>query len=225
MVPPDEFIATAERIGLINKIGEWVLTTACQQLQQWKRAGLKLDMAINVSPSHFSSPHFVDMVDQARIDFGLEAGELEIEITESMSRDTERHVKVCRKLHDLGVKIAVDDFGTGYSSLSVLKKLEMDTIKVDRAFINNLPNDKTSVMMAKAIIGMALGLKFDVVAEGVENLEQLQFLQELGCPYIQGYYFSPPVGADEIPQLVETEFKFPDFDEESPSHLHQKTSR
>jgi diguanylate cyclase (GGDEF)-like protein/PAS domain S-box-containing protein len=225
LVSPDDFIATAERIGLINQIGEWVITTACRQLQLWKSSGLELDMAVNVSPSHFSSPNFVEMVDKARIDYGLEKGELEIEITESMSRDTERHVKVCRKLHELGIKIAVDDFGTGYSSLSVLKKLEMDTIKVDRAFINNLPNDKTSVMMAKAIVGMALGLKFDVVAEGVENLEQLQFLQELGCPYIQGYYFSQPVEADEIQLLVEQKLRFPDLDEESPSHLDQTTSR
>jgi diguanylate cyclase (GGDEF)-like protein len=224
LVPPDDFIATAERIGLINKIGEWVLSTACRQLQQWKSAGLELDMAVNVSPSHFSSPSFVETVHQAILDYALEDGELEIEITESMSRDTERHVKVCRKLHQLGVKIAVDDFGTGYSSLSVLKKLEMDTIKVDRAFISNLPDDQTSVMMAKAIIGMALGLKFNVVAEGVENLEQLQFLQELGCPYIQGYYFSKPLEPDQIPLLVKSKFQFSDEDKELSSHLYQTSS-
>ncbi len=224
IVQPDKFIAAAERIGLINKIGEWVLTTACQQLQQWKAAGLKLNMAVNVSSSHFSSPNFVEVVNQAMLDHDLDEGELEIEITESMSRDAEQHAKICRKLHQVGVRIAVDDFGTGYSSLSVLKKLDIDTLKVDRAFVKNLPNDKASVMMVKAIVNMADGLDFDVIAEGVEKLEQLQFLQKLGCPYIQGFYFSKPVVADEIPLLVKSGFQFPDIDEESPNHPYLTTA-
>ncbi len=207
MVPPNEFIPTAERIGLINKIGEWALTTACQQLQQWKADGLKLDMAVNVSSSHFSSSGFVDVVNRAKLDHDLKSGELEIEITESMSRNTEQHIGVSQKLHDLGIKIAVDDFGTGYSSLSVLKQLQIDTIKIDREFIHNLPDDQASVMMAKAIISMSIGLNFNIIAEGVETLEQLKFLQQLGCTCIQGYYFSRPVEADEIPPLAAIEFE------------------
>ncbi|MBX2886451.1 MAG: diguanylate cyclase, partial [Granulosicoccus sp.] len=125
MIPPDLFIATAERVGMIKEIGEWVIATACAQLQQWRQSGLRLQMAVNVSSSHFASRDFVDFVKTNLERFELQHGELEIEITESTSRDPEEHCRVCHQLRELGVRIAIDDFGTGYSSLSVLGKLEV----------------------------------------------------------------------------------------------------
>ena len=197
-VPPDTFISTAERMGLIGSIGEWVMVTACRQLQHWKKLGLDLEMAINISSNHFSAPGFVDTLVRVMRDHGIEAGELEIEITESMSRNPELHIEVCRQLHENGIKVAIDDFGTGYSSLSVLQQLEVDTLKVDRSFVQHLPNDETSVMMVSSIVKMAMGLGFDIVAEGVETAEQADFLKALGCAYVQGYYFSRPVEAAQI---------------------------
>ena len=210
-IPPDEFIETAERIGLINDIGIWVLNTACHQLKQWKAEGLALEMAINVSSSHFSSPGFVECVEQACQQFDIQHGELEIEITESVSRDTQQHIEVCKELHKNGIKVAIDDFGTGYSSLSVLKQLQVNTLKVDRAFIQNLPGDESSALMVRAIVAMAVGLGFDVVAEGVETKEQAEFLQQIGPLYIQGYYYSRPVEAELIPQLSKSIFNIPEL--------------
>lgn len=206
LIPPDRFIDTAERIGLINEIGEWVLETACNQLRQWKSQGLELGMAVNVSSSHFSSENFVSKVKQVSAQFNIQRGELEIEITESMSRDPSMHIRVCHELNLQGVRVAIDDFGTGYSSLSVIKQLEVDTLKVDRAFIKHLPEDKSSAMMVTAIINMAKGLDLDVVAEGVETVEQVSYLKNQGCPHAQGYYFSRPVDAEQIPHLVNKSF-------------------
>lgn len=210
LVSPDQFIDTAERIGLINEIGEWVLETACNQLQQWKLQEYNLGMAVNVSSSHFSSSNFVDKVLQAKRQFNLNDGDLEIEITESMSRDPTMHIQVCHELHVQGVKVAIDDFGTGYSSLSVIKQLEVDSLKVDRVFIQHLPDDKSSAMMVTAITSLAKGLGLDVVAEGVETLEQALFLKSLGCPHVQGYYFSRPVEAEQIPDIVNESYVLPE---------------
>ena len=132
----------------------------------------------------------------------LRPGDLEVEITESMTRDPVQHSNVCQQLRSAGVRIAIDDFGTGYSSLSVLDKLEVDTLKIDRSFIMGLPDDTSSILLVQAIMELSLGLGYDVVAEGVETKEQLEHLKELNCPYIQGYYFSKPVQATEIPALV-----------------------
>ncbi len=201
-VSPDVFIDTAERIGLIHEIGEWVLDHACSQLAEWKRQGLRLQMAVNIASNHFSAARFVDRVGETLDRYQIGDGELEVEITESLTRDPQQHLKVCRELRSRGVRVAIDDFGTGYSSLSVLKQLQVDTLKVDRSFIRHLPSDPTSTLMVRAIIDMALGLGFDVVAEGVEDAAQADFLRELGCPYVQGYYFSRPVTAEEIPGMA-----------------------
>jgi diguanylate cyclase (GGDEF)-like protein len=206
LIAPDQFIATAERIGIINKIGEWVLQTACKQQQKWKQQGIELNMAINISSSHFSSHAFPATIEQAVNHFNLAPGDLEIEITESQTRNPEEHIWVCHKLRAKGVKIAIDDFGTGYSSLSVLKQLEIDTLKIDREFIRELPNESSAALMVSTIVNMSLSLGYNIVAEGVENYDQAKFLSDLGCPLVQGYYFSKPVPVAQITELINISF-------------------
>ncbi len=207
MVPPDQFIDAAERIGLINKIGEWVLATACEQHSQWKQKDIDLNMAINISSGHFSTKGFPEKVEQEITRCGLLPGDLEIEITESQTRNPDEHICICKQLQEKGVKVAIDDFGTGYSSLSVLKKLEIDTLKVDREFIRELPHEPAAALMVSTIVNMSLGLGYSVVAEGVETLDQAEFLYSLGCPLVQGYFFSKPVQAVEIENLVGKDFR------------------
>ncbi len=202
LVRPDLFIGLAEQVGVIDDIGCWVLKTASKQLQSWKSQGIKLCMAVNISSGHFESAGFVNVVKENIAEFGLEANELEIEITESMTRNHKRHVRICHQLRKEGIRIAIDDFGTGYSSLSVLTQLEVDTLKIDRSFIMGLPQDKASALMVRTIIDLSKGLGFDIVAEGVESFEQLQLVKSMGCHYVQGYYFSKPVTADKIPPLT-----------------------
>ncbi len=202
IISPDVFIATAERVGMINEIGEWVLETSCKQLRKWHDAGLNLQMAINISGGHFVEDNFCESVLKVVEKNNLKPGDLEVEITESMTRDPQQHSRVCQQLRSAGVRIAIDDFGTGYSSLSVLDKLDVDTLKIDRSFIMGLPDDISSILLVKAIMELSLGLGYDVVAEGVETEAQLQHLKALNCPFVQGYYFSKAVTAEEVPLLV-----------------------
>ena len=207
LVPPDEFIPVAERIGLINAIGVWVLETACRQAVMWHQEGLtSLVMAVNISPGHFESPDFTDTVARVLMVTGIAPQCLEIEVTESVTRDSLRHASISESLRRLGVRVAIDDFGTGYSSLAVLKKMPIDTLKLDRAFIRDMLEDSGSSMLIGTLIGMAKGLHLTTVAEGVETLEQVRVLTGLGCPMAQGYYFSRPVKADQIPELARTDF-------------------
>ena len=149
---------------------------------------------------------FSEKVEQEIKRFKLDPATLEIEITESQTRNPEEHIKICRQLQDKGIKIAIDDFGTGYSSLSVLKQLEINTLKVDREFIRDLPHEPAAALMVSTIVNMSLALGYNVVAEGVENHEQAIFLRELGCPIVQGYYFSKPVPVEKIPDMINTRF-------------------
>ncbi len=202
IIPPDLFISTAERVGMIKDIGEWVLATACAQLHSWNAQGLYIDMAVNISCDHFRVSGFPTFVIDTINKHSVDSKHLEIEITESLTRDSDEHTKICHELRAFGVRIAIDDFGTGYSSLSVLAKLEVDTLKIDQSFISGLPGDDSSRLMVKAITDLSLGLGYDVVAEGVETAEQLAFLQSLGCPYVQGYFLCRPVMAEKIPDLA-----------------------
>ena len=207
LVPPDEFIPVAERVGLIDAIGVWVLETACRQAVMWHLEGLpSLVMAVNISPGHFESPDFTDTVARVLLVTGIVPECLEIEVTESVTRDSLRHASISESLRRLGVRVAIDDFGTGYSSLAVLKKMPIDTLKLDRAFIRDMLEDSGSSMLIGTLIGMAKGLHLTTVAEGVETLEQVRVLTALGCPLAQGYYFSRPVKADLIPALARTDF-------------------
>lgn len=209
MIPPDLFISTAERVGMIREIGDWVLNCAARQLREWNDCGIDLGMAINISGDHLVAEGFCDSVFDTLDRAGVRHSDIEIEITESLSRDPEVHTRICRRLRASGVRVAIDDFGTGYSSLSVLAKLEVDTLKIDKSFIDGVVDDASAQLMVRSIISMALGLGYDIVAEGVETEAQLAFLRSSNCPYMQGYLFSRPVEAHRIPELTHMDWSLP----------------
>ena len=203
MVPPGEFIPVAEETGLIIQISAWVLEEACRQARRWKDAGLPpTRVAINLSARDFSVG-LPARVSQLLAEHGIGPEWVELEITESMlMNNTEKVIAVMDELAALGVALSLDDFGTGYSSLSYLKRFPIDTLKIDRSFVINIPRDGNDCAIAGAIISMAKQLKHAVIAEGVESADQLAFLRGLGCDEIQGYLFSPPVPAEKFEALV-----------------------
>ncbi len=193
---PVEFIPVAEESNLILTIGKWVLMEACNQIKIWQESGANNlpFLSINVSSRQFRQPDFVSQVKQAILTSGIAPTLLSIELTESaMIVDTQDTIDKMNALKSLGVSIAVDDFGTGYSSLVHLKQLPLDTLKIDKAFIRDILTDTNDAIIVETIISMAKHLKIGVVAEGVETLEQLEFLQQKGCTIFQGYYFSHPL--------------------------------
>jgi diguanylate cyclase (GGDEF)-like protein/PAS domain S-box-containing protein len=196
MVPPAEFIPLAEETGLINQLGEWVLTTACRDAAGWPH---DIRVAVNVSPVQIKSPGLVLNIVRILAESGLHASRLELEMTETvLLQDDEATLSVLHNLRDLGVRIAMDDFGTGFSSLSYLHRFPFDKIKIDRCFITNLPDDKGSVATTKAIIGIAKAREITTTAEGVETEEQRAILRRLGCDQIQGYLISAARPASEV---------------------------
>ena len=203
-VAPDRFIPIAEESGLILPIGTWVLKTACMQNRAWQLQGMqRFAVAVNLSPRQFAEESLLDDIKLALADSGLEASDLELEITESMvMNDPEQAVNTLRRLKDLGIRVAIDDFGTGYSSLAYLKRFPIDSVKVDRSFVEDIPQDVDSMAIAQAIIAMAHSLRLKVVAEGVESEAQVSFLRGEGCDEIQGHYFSAACAASEIPGIM-----------------------
>jgi len=208
MVAPMQFIPLAEETRIIIPLGKWVLCTACAQMKAWLDAGYMFDtMAVNVSSIQFQQPDFVRDVENILQDTGLPARYLELEITESVIManidDTEKKLIA---LQLLGVKLAIDDFGTGHSSLAYLKRFPINKLKIDRSFIWEIPGNTASMEIATTIIAMAKNLKLEILAEGVETPAQLDFLQSQGCDTYQGYLFSRPVPADEIPDISKQVF-------------------
>ena len=204
LVPPSQFIPLAEETGLIVPIGEWVLHSACRQNRLWQQAGHPpVHVAVNIASPHFRQGALSDSVAAALQDSGLDPAWLELEVTESMlMHSVDTTLATLFKLKDRGVRLAIDDFGTGYSSLSYLKRFPLDTLKIDRSFVKDLPRDAEDAAIAKAIIAMAHSLKLEVVAEGVESAEQLAFLQQHGCDVVQGFLFSRPVPAAAFGSLL-----------------------
>lgn len=200
MVPPLKFIALAEKTGLIIPIGEWVLKEACLQIKSWKKKGYDVPrLAINLSAVQFKDDEFLNKATRILETTGVDASLLALEITESMLIDDISKVdRTLRELSKLGFKISIDDFGTGYSSLSYLKRLPLDRLKIDRSFVSDIVTDSSDYAIVTAIIAMANGLEMDVVAEGVENKDQLDLLMKRGCQHFQGYYFSKPQPAAKI---------------------------
>jgi diguanylate cyclase (GGDEF)-like protein/PAS domain S-box-containing protein len=203
-IGPDEFIPIAEETGLIAELGLNVLNKAVKQLKEWHDQGYsEMKMAINVSPKQFliTDVH----IDIANIikNHGIEAKYLELELTESLIvEDPDKIIKLLHTIKSVGVRLSIDDFGTGYSSLSYLSKFPLDILKIDKSFIQQTGTDKRSLSLTKAIIGIARSLDLEVIAEGVETQEQLAIVTNLGCHYMQGYYFSAPISAGEASNLL-----------------------
>jgi diguanylate cyclase (GGDEF)-like protein/PAS domain S-box-containing protein len=203
-IPPMEFIPIAEETGLIHSIGEWVLKTACEQKKIWDQQGFKyLRVSVNLSARQFHYANLVEMIDGVIKKTGIDPQDLDLELTEStIMEHLEETTETLRKLKDMGAHISIDDFGTGYSSLMYLKTFPIDTIKIDKSFVKDMTTDSDDQAITQAIISMAHSLKLDVVAEGVETKEQLELLKSQNCDIIQGYLFSRPIPADDIPPLL-----------------------
>ena len=204
IIPPDKFIPVAEENGLIIRLGTWVLKEACRQNRAWQDAGLpKLKVAVNLSARQLRDNAFVPLVIQILEETGLEPQYLELELTESaLMGDASDTVCKLLSLKELGISISVDDFGTGYSSLSYLKHLPIDTIKVDRSFVRDIVNDADDAAIVDAIVAMAHSLKLNVIAEGVETREQLDFLKQRKCQQAQGYYFARPLDSGQFEAFI-----------------------
>ena len=206
-ISPAGFIGVAEESGLIQQVDSWVLNAACKQAKLWQGQGLPIfKIAINLSAKDFTEA-LPAKIDAALKKHQISAQWLELEITESMlMQQVENVISIMREIVALGVSLALDDFGTGYSSLSYLKRFPISSLKIDRSFVQGIPDDANDCAIASAIIMMAHQLKLNVVAEGVETQAQLDFLQNAGCNEIQGYVFSRPVEADAIPTLLNKHF-------------------
>jgi len=208
LVPPSQFIPIAEESGLILELGEWVLREACRQGQAWLAAGLPaLKLAVNLSPHQFRHGNIVEMVSDILNETNFPAAYLELEITESALMEREKEaVLILGNLRDLGVSLAIDDFGTGYSSLAYLKRFPLNMLKIDKTFIDDMPQQENDREITSAIIGLGHTLGLKVLAEGVETKEQLDFLKEKGCDYYQGFYKSPPLSAEDFSKLLKGYF-------------------
>jgi EAL domain-containing protein (putative c-di-GMP-specific phosphodiesterase class I) len=218
-LPPMKFIPLAEETGLIIPIGRWVLRTACAQNMAWQRQGLPvISMAVNLSPRQFQDDHLLRDVDDALKETGMPAHLLQLEITESMvMQNVARAIKLLDEIQDRGVRLAIDDFGTGYSSMSLMKQFPIDTIKIDRSFVRDLAENPQDRAIATAIISMGKALGLTVVAEGVETTEQDAFLRGHLCDELQGFLFSKPVPAEDIPMLLRPFVSAPPLQSEFPS--------
>jgi diguanylate cyclase (GGDEF)-like protein/PAS domain S-box-containing protein len=203
LVMPNEFIPVAEEIGLIGEIGEWVLNETCRQGKIWLDKGHRLTLAVNVSAYQVRYQNVPLMVDAALKKSGYPADRLELELTESalMQREEET-VTMLHSLRAHGIRLAIDDFGTGYSSLSYLKRFPIDVLKIDKSFVDDIPYERDDMAIVTAIIAMGQALGFQVLAEGTERIEQIDFLREKGCTMYQGYFKSPPVKAEEFEKLL-----------------------
>jgi EAL domain-containing protein (putative c-di-GMP-specific phosphodiesterase class I) len=200
MVPPLDFIPFAEETGLIVPLGNWVLHEACQQARAWQKRGIRdLVMAVNISGVQFQQRDLVESISEALEQAGLDARFLELEITEGVvMENAPEAIVMLEQLHQMGVGLSIDDFGTGYSSLNYLKRFPIDKLKIDQSFIRDLSVDADDAAIVRAIIAMAHGLRLKVVAEGVENEGQLDFLRSLDNDEYQGFLYSKPLSAREV---------------------------
>jgi diguanylate cyclase (GGDEF)-like protein len=204
LVQPAEFIPLAEDTGMIVPIGEWVLRTACAQNKSWQAAGFApLSLAVNLSVRQFQQQNLSEVIARILQETGLNAHDLELELTESsIMKNAESAVRTLGELKAMGVKIAIDDFGTGYSSLGYLKRLPIDTLKIDRSFVCDVTTDPDDAALVMAIITLAHNLRLKVIAEGVDSEEQLRFLHLLRCDEWQGYLFSKPLPVEAFEELL-----------------------
>jgi EAL domain-containing protein (putative c-di-GMP-specific phosphodiesterase class I) len=205
-VPPARFIPLAEDTGLIIPIGNWVLATACAQNVAWQQAGLPpIRMAVNISPRQFKDHNLTRDIAAALEQSGMAPELLELEITEGViMHDVHQAVRQLHAIKEMGVRLAIDDFGTGYSSLAQLKRLPIDTLKVDRSFIREIPRDLEDNTITEAVIAMGKTLGVTVVAEGVETAEQRNFLSSRACNELQGFLFSKPCDPEALAEMLKS---------------------
>jgi EAL domain-containing protein (putative c-di-GMP-specific phosphodiesterase class I) len=197
MVPPSEFIPLAEESSLIEEIGCWVMTEACRQNKAWQEMGLpKISMAVNLAHRQFFKSNLISEIQRTLDETGLDAEYLDIELTEGILAENAAQANFkLAELKALGVQLSIDDFGTGYSSLAYLKNFPIDTVKIDRCFVQDIETDIKDAEICMAIIAMTHSINLKVVAEGVETQAQLDFLRSKGCDIIQGYFYSKPLSA------------------------------
>jgi EAL domain-containing protein (putative c-di-GMP-specific phosphodiesterase class I) len=195
LVPPNEFIPVAEEIGLIEPIGSWVLEQACRQLREWQQShDMQLDMSVNVSAVQFTGGELVEAVRRVLAETGIVPRSLKLELTESaVMADAEHALGIFAELKALGVRVSLDDFGTGYSSLSYLRRLPIDTLKIDRSFVSQLDRFDDKRQIVEVVLMLARALELDVVAEGVETDAELQLLRDMGSDFVQGYFYYKPL--------------------------------
>jgi diguanylate cyclase len=198
LVPPDKFIPLAEESGLILSLGKWVLQAACRQAVMWQKAGFPAwKMAVNISPKQFWQADLVEVIADVLLETGLDSHLLELEITESaIMLDAEKAIGTMRLIRGMGISLAIDDFGTGYSSLSCLQRFPLSKLKIDRSFVRNIFESEDRGAIAEGIIGLARTLNLVVIAEGIEEKAQMEFLISKGCHLGQGYYLGYPMSGE-----------------------------
>jgi len=202
-VSPVEFIEIAEQIDMIKPLTEWVLMTACKQLNLWQKQGFHaIRMAVNISPNHFLDSELVPLIKRVITETGIVSCQLELEVTEGAVQTNEKNLDVFKHLKELGILLSIDDFGTGYSSLASLKHLNVDFLKIDKYFIDDMLTDNKARILIKSMIEMGHDLGYEITAEGIEKTKQFSMLQRLGCDSAQGYLFSKPVSPIQISKLL-----------------------
>jgi EAL domain-containing protein (putative c-di-GMP-specific phosphodiesterase class I) len=204
LLGPLHFIDVAEERGYIVQIGNWVIREACRQIAEWHGKGLPLmTVGVNLSALQFRHQDLVGLLQDALAEYQLPGSCLDVEVTESVIMDDlESTVQTIRAIQAMGIRMSIDDFGTGYSSLAYLKRFKADKLKIDRSFVRDIPGDQDDTAITRAIINMSKNLNMQVVAEGVETVEQWQFLAEEGCHQVQGYLLSKPVSAEAVEPLL-----------------------
>jgi EAL domain-containing protein (putative c-di-GMP-specific phosphodiesterase class I) len=202
LVPPAAFIPAAEHSGLIEPIGEWVANELCRQAEQWSELGLTPRLSVNAAPRELRRPEYPETLRRALERYGIDPGRVVVEVTESAAMDEAAARGPLERLRALGVGIAIDDFGEGFSSLSRLRAMPVEQLKIDRSFMRDVPRSESASAVVTAIIALAQALGREVVAEGVENEEQREFLASLGCPLAQGYHLARPLPAREATALL-----------------------
>ena len=204
-ISPDDFIPIAEELGIIHELGAWVMHRACTDFQTWREGfpDLELRLNVNVSGKELNRPGFIGQVTRILSETGMPAGQLQIEVTESVFlQQPESIARVLEDIRRLGVRIALDDFGTGYSSLGYIDRYPIDAVKIDRSFVSRMIRFERSEAIVRSILSLCRVLGLEITAEGVETAEQYQLLRDMQCPYFQGYLFSPPLSPDSFARLI-----------------------